>query len=74
MKTWIVDIETRKNDRDDTLGPFSTFEKAKKAIREHLSHWTDEELNEYKEYGSDFSKGNIYTEEYSIETYEREMD
>ena len=30
MKTYIVNIETRKNDRDDLLGPYRTFEEAKK--------------------------------------------
>ena len=74
MKVYLVNITTRKNDRDGVLGPFTTLEKAKQAIREHLSHWTDERLNEYKEYGSDFSKGLILTEEYSIETIERELD
>jgi hypothetical protein len=74
MKTYIVNIETRKNDRDDVLGPYRTFEKAKEAMREHLDLWTDEELESYKEYDSDFNKGCIYTEEESIEIIEREME
>lgn len=74
MKVYIVDITTRKNDRDATLGPYSTFEKAKQALREHFDHWTEEELREHKDYDSDFDKGCIFTEETSAEIIERELD
>ncbi len=74
MKVYIVDIETRKNDRDDTLGPFTTFEKAKKALAKHFDHWEEEELKTYKEYGSDFDKGCIFTEEESVQIFERELE
>jgi len=70
MKTYIVNIETRKNDRDDVLGPFSSFKKAQQAILERKGDWV---LN-YDEYDSDFSKGKIYTEEESIEILERELE
>ena len=73
MKVYIVDIETRKNDRDDTLGPFTTFAKAVDAMREHFSNWTLQELAEYTEYGSNFNEGKIFTEEESVEIIEREL-
>ena len=44
MKTWIVDIETRKNDRDQTIGPFSTFEKAQEAIVNECGEWFQKEI------------------------------
>lgn len=74
MKVYLVDITTRKNDRDETLGPFSTFDKAKEALRKHFSHWTEEELREYTEYDSNYDKGCIFTEEESAEIFEREME
>ena len=70
MKTWIVDIETRKNDRDQTLGPFSTFEKAQEAIVNECGEW----VKEHTDFDSDFSKGEIYTEEETIIILERELD
>ena len=69
MKTWIVDIETRKGDRDTVLGPFLTFEKAQEALLKYFGEW----IKSYTEYDSDFSKGCIYTEENSAEIYEREL-
>jgi len=74
MKVYLVDITTRKNDRDCNLGPYSTFEKAKKALREHYEYWTEEELRAYKEYDSDYDKGCIFTEEDSAEIFEREIE
>lgn len=74
MKTYIVYIETRKNDRDEILGPFSTFEKAKDALKKYFNCWTEEELMEYKEYDSNFNEGKIFTEEESAEILEREME
>ena len=74
MKVYIVDIATRKNDRDDILGPFSTKEKAIQAIREYFYHWKPGHLDSYKEYGSDINEGRILTEETSAEMYEREVE
>ena len=73
MKVYLVDITTRKNDRDDTLGPYSTFEKAKDALREVFQYWKPGKLESYKEYGSNFEEGRIFTEETSAEIYEREI-
>lgn len=76
MKVYLLNRDTRKHyyGDDGTYGTFSTFEKAQTALREKLDNWTDEELNAYKEYGSDFSKGCIYTEEDSWEIIEKEID
>ena len=74
MKVYIVDIETRKGDGNGTLGPFTTFGKALQAMRDYFSHWTQEELDEYDEFDSDISKGQIYTEEESVEIIERELE
>jgi hypothetical protein len=74
MKVYIVNIETRKGDGNDILGPFTTFGKALQAIREHFYCWTQEELDEYDEFDSDISKGQIYTEEESVEIIERELE
>ncbi len=74
MNVYIVDITTRKNDRDATLGPFSTKEKAIQAIREYFGHWKPGTLDAYKEYGSDINEGRILTEEDSAEMIERELD
>ncbi len=75
MKTWIVDIETRKNDRDTTLGPFTTFEKAQDAMREYLRMSIDELLERDAEcdFGSDYNKGLYYSEEETVEIIEREL-
>lgn len=73
MTVYIVDIETRKHDRDDTLGPFSTFEKAQEAIKDHTG-WSDKFLENHKEFGSDWSKGEIYTTETSAVIMEREIE
>jgi hypothetical protein len=73
MKTFIVSIETRKGDRNATLGPFTTIAKAQEAIHEYLG-WPLEKLISYKNYESDFNKGCILTEEVTIQTLERELD
>lgn len=70
MKTYIVNIETRKNDRDCVLGPFVLFENAQKALKEYMCM---DDIEEYTEFDSDFSKGQIYTEEESAEIIEREL-
>lgn len=74
MKVWIVSKTTRKNDDDQIIGPFSTFEKAKQAVRNCFEYWSDEKIKSYKEYGSDIEKGRIFTEETSAEVLERELD
>ena len=70
MKLWIVDIETRKNDADWTLGPFSSFKKAQDAVVERYGEW----VKEHTDFDSDFNKGEIYTEEETIIIMERELD
>ena len=70
MKTWIVDIEARKNDADWTLGPFSSFKKAQEAIIAKYGAW----VKEYTDFDSNFNKGEIYTEEKTILIHERELD
>lgn len=70
MKTYIVDIETRKGDRDNTLGPFATFQKAQDAIVNHCGDW----VKTHTEFDSDFNAGKIYTEEETIEILERELE
>lgn len=76
MKIYLLTRETRKHyyEDDGVYGTFSTFEKAQAFLRKKLSSWTDQELNEYKEYGSDWSKGCIYTEEDSWEIIEKEIE
>ena len=74
MKVFLVDITTRKGDGDCTLGPYSSFEKAQGALKDYFSFWDLEELENYKEFDSDFSKGWIFTEEKSAEIYERELE
>ena len=74
MKVWIVSIITRKNDRDATLGPYSTKEKAVQAVREYFNHWKQGKLDSYEEYDSDINEGRIFTEEDSTEVLERELD
>lgn len=74
MKVYLVNITTRKNDRDEILGPYSTKEKAIQSIREYFDHWKPEKLDSYKEYGSDINEGRIFTEEDSAEVYEREIE
>lgn len=73
MKVYIVDITTRKNDRDRTLGPFTNFEKALESMRKELDFWDDQMLFSYTEYDSDFFKGKIFTEEDSYEIIERDL-
>lgn len=70
MKTWIVDIDTRKGDGNGTLGPFSSFEKAQDAIVAEYGDW----VKEHTDFDSDFSKGEIYTEEMTVLILERELD
>ena len=72
MKVYLVNIDTRKTARDELLGPFSSFEDAQNAIRE-LYYWYNGDIADHKEYNSDFSKGQIYTEEESVEILEREV-
>lgn len=72
MKVYIVDIDTRKGDGDGTLGPFTTFEKAQAAVKDYCS-WIDDIETYTDDFDSDFSKGQIYTEEESIEIIEREL-
>ena len=76
MKVYLLTRDTRCHDYGDdgVYGTYSTFEKALAALREELDHWTDEELNNYKEYNSDFSKGQIYTEEDTWEIIEKEVE
>ena len=74
MKVYIVNVTTRKNDRDAILGPYSTKEKAIQAIREYFGHWRPGKLDAYKEYNSDINEGRIFTEEDSTEVLERELD
>lgn len=76
MKVFLLNRETRKHyyGDDGTYGTFSTFEKAQVALRKELSHWTDEKLNSYNKYDSDWSKGRIYTEEDSWEIIEQEIE
>lgn len=71
MKTYTIFIETRKGDDNGFLGPFSTFEKAQEKLKEHFD-WMD--VKNYKEFDSDFSKGEIYTEEESVQIIEREIE
>ena len=73
MKTYIVNIESRKGDRNYTLGPYTTFEKARAAFSEHDRYWTEEVWKEYTEYGSSYDEGTLYTEEETVEIYEREL-
>ncbi len=73
MKTYIVNIETRKGDKYSILGPFSSFEKARAAMQQEYNYWTDEKWKSYTRYGSSWDKGTIYTEEYSFEILEREL-
>jgi len=73
MKTYTVYIETRKGDDNGFLGPFSTFEKAQEALKNHCD-WIDDVETYTDEFGSDFGKGCIYTEEESVEIIEREME
>jgi len=72
MKVYIIDITTRKNDGDHTLGPFTTFEKAQAALKKYCS-WIDDIETYTDEFESDFAKGQIYNEEESIEIIEREL-
>jgi len=72
MKVYIVDIETRKGDNNGTLGPFTTFEKAQAAVKEYCD-WIDDIETYTDEFDSDFSKGEIYTEEETITILEREI-
>lgn len=76
MTVYLVDIETQKFDGSNTLGPFTTFEKAKQAARtcSFLRHWTDEKLDEYDDFDSNWEEGRIYTEDYCIEVFERELE
>lgn len=76
MKIYLLTRETRKHyyGDDGVYGTFSTFEKAHAALRKELRSWTDEELNEYTQYGSDWSKGRIFTEEDSWEIIEKEIE
>jgi hypothetical protein len=69
MKVYIVDIETRKGDGNKQLGPFYLRDGALDAIVWHCGEW----VRDYTEYGSDFSKGEIYTEEETILILEREI-
>ena len=70
MKVYIVDIDTRKGDGNGSLGPYTTFEKAQKAIVESYGDW----VKDYTEFDSDFNKGQIYTEDKTIEIIERELE
>jgi len=72
MEVYIVNIETRKHDRDETLGPFTTFDKARQAVLEY-EDWTEEKWKNYTEFDSSWENGTIYTEEHSVEIYEREL-
>ena len=72
MKTYLVIIETRKGDRDETLGPFTSFEKAREAFLEEEG-WTKQEWENYAKYDSSFEKGTLYTEEISVNIVEREL-
>jgi hypothetical protein len=73
MKVYIVNIETRKGDGNSILGTFSTFEKAQAALKKYCD-WIDDIENYTDEFDSNFSKGQIYTEEESIEILERELE
>lgn len=76
MKIYLLTRETRKHyyGDDGVYGTFSTFEKALAELRKKLSSWSDEELQKYKEYNSDFNKGCIFTEEDSWEIIEKEVE
>lgn len=71
---WLVSIEYRKREQPGTLGPFKTKERAVQAVRDHLDHWSEEEINSYTECGSDINEGCIYTEEETIETFWRVLE
>jgi hypothetical protein len=73
MKVYIVDIDTRKGDNNKTLGPYSTFEKAQAAIKKYCD-WIDDIETYTDEFDSDFSKGEIYTEEETVTILEREVE
>ena len=68
MTVYLVDIERRKGD-GDTLGPFSTRDKAIAALREYVGDDTPAE----DEFGGQLSEGTYYSEEETIEVLEREV-
>ncbi len=70
MIVWLVNIERRKGD-GSTLGPFLTREGAINALREHVGSEFDESYTD--EFGSSLTEGVYYSEEESVEVYEREL-
>jgi hypothetical protein len=71
MKTYLATFEHRKGE-SYTLGPFSSFETAQIAVLQDLN-WSKQDWQEYKDYDSSFEDGTIYTEDFSVEIYEREL-
>jgi hypothetical protein len=72
MTVYLIDVETRKNDRDEILGPFSTFEKALEAMLEYLG-MTKEEAEKYDEFDSKVLNGEFFSEEKTVTIYKREI-
>ncbi len=70
MTVWLINIERRKGNVS-TLGPFATREGAINALREHVGPKFDESYTD--EFGSSLVEGVYYSEEESVEVYEREL-
>ncbi len=70
MTVWLVSIERRKGE-GDTLGPFSTRQGAIDALKEHVGPEFNETYTD--EFGSSLAEGVYYSEEESVEVYERTL-
>ncbi len=70
MTVWLVDIERRKGE-GETLGPFATRAGAIEALQDHVGPEFDVTYTD--EFGSSLAEGVYYSEEESVEVYEREV-
>ena len=74
MSVWLVDIQRRKEEAG-TLGPFATREGAVRAVRDYVTkHYCERSIVDLlAAYGGDLTEGTFYSEDETINVYEREL-
>ncbi len=75
MNVWLASIERRK-DEGSTFGPFASREGAVQAVRDYVTRRLRPESIAAcnAEFGGDLTEGTFYSEEETIEVYERTLE